>query len=172
VSLPSNLLGRSASRLRSLRLWNCDLPWDSPLFHGLTRLRISGVSPTKKPTSTELLDALRATPFLELLHLDGSVPVTHERTVNSPRAAVVVLPRLTSFLISSVDFDCADLLDCPQIPTQAILDIAVSLPGHIPSSWRSSPQSQLMQKSSQTPTDGKGHVRTIPFRGMDNRQPL
>ena len=119
------LFGGSTPRLSYLKLRNCNINWNSPLFKGLKYLKIVTPNKTTRPTLAVWLDALDEIPQLKTLTLHSASPVAvHfpfdvERTVTLPSLthldilasfpdcalalAHLILPALTSLCLAEVD---------------------------------------------------------------------
>ena len=126
IQVLDTLFGGSVPRLSCLKLRNCNISWNSPLFKGLKYLEILTPFRMRRPTLAVWLDALDEIPQLKSLTLHSASPVaTHfpfdvERTVTLPSlthldisaslqncalaSAHLVLPALNSLCLTAEDY--------------------------------------------------------------------
>ncbi|KAH9058299.1 hypothetical protein EDB87DRAFT_1626864 [Lactarius vividus] len=99
------LFDGSTPRLSCLRLSNCDINWNSPLFGSLKDLEIS--SPSDWSSLSAWLDALDEMPRLESLILRWASPIAPlGASLSADIDRTVTLPSLKLFEISSFVRDC------------------------------------------------------------------
>ena len=99
------LFGGSTPRLSCLKLRNCNIGWDSPLFKGLRYLEILKPHEMARPTLAVWLDTLGEIPQLRTLTLRSASPVAAHFPFDVKRT--VTLPSLTHLDISASLPDCA-----------------------------------------------------------------
>ncbi|KAL4264321.1 F-box domain-containing protein [Pleurotus pulmonarius] len=68
---PSVPFAMKAPRLRHLELLQCNVEWNSPFLRPLTHFKLCDATP---PPMGDLLSALQAMPYLEVLELQNSLP--------------------------------------------------------------------------------------------------
>jgi hypothetical protein len=118
------LFNRTAPKLTSLRLVECDISWKSPLFKGLQTLEIRSPSKEARPTLEDWLDVLNEMTQLETLILHSATP---NSILGDPRISksqrTVTLPSLTQFDIISSVRDCALALSHLTLPALTSLRV-------------------------------------------------
>lgn len=107
--LPETLLG-NPHRLRSLRLYNCGLRWNSPFLHKLTSLDIHITPPVPQVSTAELLSALANIPNLESLRLSAVMYPSRDTVDVVLPAGIAHLTRLTRLDLQERPENCASLL--------------------------------------------------------------
>lgn len=100
---PNPLFGNEYPRLRRLKLYSCNIAWDSPIFSAqLNHLSIRFQSSITRPSSAQLLSVLENLPYLEELSLEGAI-------CNPDPDHLIEIPRLTRIAISGIFQDCGYL---------------------------------------------------------------
>ena len=119
------LFGDSTPRLSCLKLRNCIISWNSPLFKGLKYLEIfTPYNKMARPTLTVWLDALDELPQLKTLTLQSASPVSTQFPFNVERT--VTLPSLAHLDISASLMDCALASAHLVLPALTSLGLAVT----------------------------------------------
>lgn len=109
-----------ATRLRRLELCKCNLHWPSPLLSELTHLKLDNLDIL--PTMSQLLDALKKMPNLEILDLKDCLPTLLTDASNpQPPDRVVSLPCLSFLSLCSQVLECANVLNHLSYPSNALL---------------------------------------------------
>ncbi|KAF9232489.1 hypothetical protein BU15DRAFT_81176 [Melanogaster broomeanus] len=73
VLVPDTLFSTETPALQTLELYRCHISWSSPIFTGLTTLRLREIASSSQPTITELLAMLRHMPDLAHLCLENAL---------------------------------------------------------------------------------------------------
>ncbi|KIJ65672.1 hypothetical protein HYDPIDRAFT_110816 [Hydnomerulius pinastri MD-312] len=98
-----SLFNGEAPALRKLELYNCHVPWTSPILSGLTNLRLRQLASTCQPTIAELRSVLRRMPRLVDLHLENALPSNSVPSTYDTDSEILELPHLSRLsLIASV----------------------------------------------------------------------
>ncbi|KAI9444551.1 hypothetical protein H4582DRAFT_2070281 [Lactarius indigo] len=116
VSVPDTLFDGATPRLSCLKLYNCNISWQSPLLKGLENLEIRVLSTNENPSLAVWLDALDEMPQLKTLVLHSASPpglvnfshgyfLFNDLRFNVERT--VTLPFLTHFDFSDSADACA-----------------------------------------------------------------
>ena len=105
LSISHTLFGGSTPRLSCLKLHNCNISWNSPLFKGLTHLEILTPYKMARPSLAVWLDTLDEVPQLKTLTLHSASPAAVHLPFDVERT--VTLPSLTHLDISASLPDCA-----------------------------------------------------------------
>ncbi|KAG7099963.1 hypothetical protein E1B28_001756 [Marasmius oreades] len=128
ISLPNNLFGGKASRLRELKVSGLHFPWSGSLLKNLTTLALN--EPHNEPlvdtcfrcpSTKQLIEVLQEMPGLEVLELTNSLPV-HTSEKMLPRL-VVELSRLRRLRLSGTLLNCTEVLRNITFPPSAALHI-------------------------------------------------
>ena len=106
--ISDTLFGGSTPRLSCLKLRNCNVRWNSPLFRGLTYLEIVTPYQGARPALAVWLDTLYDIPQLKTLNLHSAAPLALHYPFDVQCA--VTLPSLTHLYISDYLLDCALVL--------------------------------------------------------------
>lgn len=125
ATLPGNVLCGETPYLRRVELRKCNLRWDSALLSGLTHLKIHDITPSARPTTRQLIDALERMPALEVLDLQEALPATNT-ILNSPSDPIIDFPRITLFTIKSSVPECNNLISRISIPSTARIQLSCS----------------------------------------------
>ena len=116
------LFGGSTPSLSCLKLRNCNISWNSPLFQGLKYLEIFTPHKMARPTLALWLDTLNEIPQLEMLTLHSASPVAARFPFDVERT--VTLPSLTHLDISASLSDCA--LAAAHLDLQALTSLCLT----------------------------------------------
>ena len=131
ITLPSDLFAHHAPKLRHVTLNDCAVPWDSPLFRGMTHLEVH-IPPFRRPapaaqsdllsipTLNQLLDILEVTPSLQVLSLMNRLP----RRESSSR--VVPLRHVSKLSLGGYVSEVVAVLERVTLPGSALRSLSCS----------------------------------------------
>ncbi|KAI0311243.1 hypothetical protein OF83DRAFT_1223607 [Amylostereum chailletii] len=133
VILDSSFLSENASRLRSVWLEGCFLPWTSPFLRNLTDLKIS-LEQTASPASllgsaSDLIRSLQAMPALQSLNLLNCFPPDLR---SHPTSAVISFPLLTDLEMSGTVSECKAMFKMLDTPSGTSLILSCSTTNQTP----------------------------------------
>ncbi|KDQ51404.1 hypothetical protein JAAARDRAFT_199228 [Jaapia argillacea MUCL 33604] len=111
--IPDDVFGLVTPSLRRLDLTGCTPSWSSPMFSGLTSLRVKPAE-SGKPTFPRLLEILRSNPQLESLTLINCL--SSLSSDSRPRNPAVRLPMLTTLHLEDEALGCSHLLTSLSVP--------------------------------------------------------
>ena len=124
IKILDTLFASTPRRLSCLKLRNCNISWNSPLFKGIKSLSIDTPFDTDRPTLAVWLDALGDIPQLQTLTLHTASPVATHFPFDVERT--VTLPSLTRLDILASLRDCALAiahLDLPALTSLCLTEL-------------------------------------------------
>ncbi|KDQ51397.1 hypothetical protein JAAARDRAFT_41247 [Jaapia argillacea MUCL 33604] len=122
--IPEDAFGLVTPSLRRLDLTGCTPSWGSPMFNGLTSLRVknNSVAESGRPTFTRLLEILSGNPQLESLALIDCL--SSPSSDSHPRNPAVRLPMLTFLHLEDEALGCSHLLSSLSVPPTTSLKLS------------------------------------------------
>jgi hypothetical protein len=134
LTLPHDLFSGDAPRLRELALRGCGVPWESPVLHTLTSLKVSHTEDLRVDGMKrfgQVMSALRSMPCLEVLDLQHVLPFIHAKGMSNASEPTIVLPYLKDIRLEGDLRSCTYLLNELVYPatTFVTLDCSIQLSG-------------------------------------------
>ncbi|KDQ61415.1 hypothetical protein JAAARDRAFT_203934 [Jaapia argillacea MUCL 33604] len=116
LPIPENAFDLVTPSLRQLELTGCAPSWDSPMFSGLTCLRLhtSFDLVSARPSFTRLPEILGSNPLLESLSLINCLPPVS--TDSRPSSPPILLPMLTKLHLEGEALCCSLLVSSLSVP--------------------------------------------------------
>lgn len=143
VHLPSTIFDGCSPELKSLTLIRATIPYQAPIFRGLTRLELFDIEPKDQPALRQLLSILSACPGLEKLGLVNAGPKEESSRILEKSKAFII-PKASVKLLSLRDITIDSrtnagktLLTYIIVPPVVRISICLSIPPKFPSSSNS-----------------------------------
>ncbi|KDQ61411.1 hypothetical protein JAAARDRAFT_190185 [Jaapia argillacea MUCL 33604] len=141
-SIPTNAFNLENPSLRKLELRQCSPNWGSPMYGGLSALKVEAIPKSARPTLPQLLQILAGMPRLESLSLleclpthPSSQPHPSSRSPSSgttaiphPTSIAVNLDKLVTLQLQGASLDCTALLSSLSINPKTRLNLETYSP--------------------------------------------
>jgi hypothetical protein len=154
-ALPEPLFQGVAPKLRHMSLDNCKIPWNSPLFNGLTVLRLANL--VLRIDMLQFLDVFRSMPHLQALRV-MNLNVEHQHAELAP-APPVTLSCLNFLTLTGSTPVCAFFLRHLDLPNNPTIYLAFNL-------RRPQPPNEIVDSFTRHLADTKKPLRHLTIEGL------
>ncbi|KDQ61414.1 hypothetical protein JAAARDRAFT_190188 [Jaapia argillacea MUCL 33604] len=140
-SIPTNAFNLETPSLRKLELRKCSPNWSSPMYEGLSTLKVEAIPKSARPTLPRLLQILACMPQLESLSLLECLPShppsqshptpsssSGTTTIPLPASITVNLDKLVTLQLQGASLDCTALLSSLSINPKTRLNLETYSP--------------------------------------------